>query len=191
MASSKSLYRPLNSQVKLVWLYGPSGSGKSSLAHKKYPKAFYKEPNCDFKNYSNQDTVVIEDLALNARRPFMTSFIKWLDPQPFQVQLGYKKEFIRPKRLVVCSYNHPCDFKHFKPFMYKLLSNCRIIYCGNASRSPSSSEDENDSDNLPSISPDASPRSDVEDYLLTSPPNKFKPLEYKFHYYTPKNKGVA
>lgn len=186
MASSRALYRPFNYQVKLVWLYGPSGSGKSALAHKKYPRAYYKDANCDFKNYSDQDTIVIEDLALNARRPFMTSLINWLDSQPFQVTVAYKKQFIRPKRIVVCSYNHPCDFKHFKPFIYKLLSNCRIIYCGNASKSPSTSDDEDqDLDILPPISPEPSPRSEAEDYI-DSLSNKTKPLQYKFHYYQPK-----
>lgn len=150
--ASRSLYTPLNSQIKLVWFYGPTGSGKSHLAHKKYPGAFFKQANCDFKNYAEQETVVIEDLALSARRPFLLNLVKWLDPQPFHVTSNYKKIFIRPKKIVVCSYNHPCDFKHLKPFIPKILNNCRIIYCGNNDRSRSKSP-----------SPSPSSPSDLED----------------------------
>lgn len=129
-----SLYSPLNAKVELIWVYGPSGSGKSYLVHEKYPDAFYKTATADFHRYAQQDTVVIEDLALNARRVFLTSLVKWLDDSPFPVTCNYKKIYIRPIRIVVCSYNHPLDFKHLKPFMPKFLSNCRIIYCGNRSR---------------------------------------------------------
>jgi len=141
---SHSLYSAFNSTVKLVWIYGPSGSGKTHYARVHYPKAFPKPSNSDFAHYENQDTILITDLALNARRSFILNLVKWLDPQPFPVTCRYKKTYIRPKRIVICSYNHPLDFKHLKPFMPKFLSNCRIVYCGNKShdkRQRSSSEE--------------------------------------------------
>lgn len=172
--STHSLYKPLNQTVKLIWLYGPSGCGKTFTARKKYPKAFVKGPNCDWKGYNNEDTVIIDDVDVKARRPFLVALINWLDSHPFSIMSHYKKSFIRPRRIVVLSCSHPCEFKHLRPFIPKIISNCRILYCGNNSQdSPLHDTQPYDEDDKEVIHPNSSPsdienNSDYDSYSLSS-----------------------
>lgn len=167
--TSKALYAALNKSVQLVWLYGPTGSGKSFYARRKYPHAYFKGPNCDFKDYNNEATVVIDDVDISARRPFILSLVKWLDPQPFPVISRYKKISIRPERIVVLSCSHPCDFRHLKPFIPRLLSNCRIVYCGNKNRDIPPSEEDFLSDTQPFEEEDLSPSTLSPPYHSSTP----------------------
>lgn len=160
-----ALVTPATMHPKLIWLYGSTGSGKTYYIHTRYPNAFVKFADCNWKGYKGEDTVAIEDFNLTIRKTFQLSFLQWLtnDYIPVYVQ-PYKKKCIRPKTFLVTSYYHPTDFKHLKPFMKQFLSNCEIIHCTFISALPPPvKEIIVDTSAFES----APPSSDSEDYPLT------------------------
>lgn len=118
-----------SSAIKLVWLYGPTGSGKSVYARSHYPAAYIKYANSDWTGYKNQTAVVLEDVSISTTRTFQQNLVRWLSSDDIAITQRGRKRFIRPKIIVVTSYYHPLDFKHLKPFIKTVLSNVRIIHC--------------------------------------------------------------
>ncbi len=90
------------------WVWGPTGTGKSRSVAAKYPNAYYKLLNKWWDGYSDQDTVVIEDLD-----PFNCKLggdiKRWADHRPFPAEYKGGVKVVRPKRIVITSNYHPSD----------------------------------------------------------------------------------
>lgn len=174
-------FTPATLQPKLVWLYGPTGSGKSFYLRSRYPNAFIKQPDSNWKGYTGQDSVAIEDLEPTVRKTFQFNFVRWLTNEDIAAYINpYKKKFIRPSVFVVTSYYHPLDFKHLKPFIKQVLSHCEIIHCTYITNGPGPEQEViPDFDfELPSctspttsdLEPDSEPVVEEEDEEDTIPP---------------------
>lgn len=155
---------PATMHPKLIWLYGTSGSGKTYYIRSRHPDAFFKFADCDWKGYTGQPVVAIEDFNLTARKAFQLTFLQWLNNDYIPVYTKpYKKKCIKPTLFIVTSYFHPTDFKHLKPYMRQLLSNVEIIHCSFMSPPPPE---------VTEVTSDISYVSDDCDYPLTqSDPN--------------------
>jgi len=97
--------RPLESidGVCGKWYYGPPGTGKSYTARLGTNNEHYdKLPNKWWDGYSNQETVIIDDL--DTSHTYLYSFLKrWTDRYSFPVEMKGSQVQIRPKTIIVTS----------------------------------------------------------------------------------------
>lgn len=90
-----------------VWAYGKPGTGKSRWARDAYTGLYDKLINKWWDGYSNEETVLIDDLSLD--HGFLGSFLKrWCDHYPFRAEVKGGSMVIRPKTIIVTS-NYTID----------------------------------------------------------------------------------
>lgn len=86
-----------------VWIYGPSGVGKTKYVFEKYPGHYVKSRNKWWNGYQRQDVVCLDDIG-TFDAPHLGSFLKdWAGQYPFQAEEKLGGMTIRPKTFVVTS----------------------------------------------------------------------------------------
>lgn len=90
------------------WFHGPPGTGKSYTARELFGDSLYiKNTNKWWDGYRNEDTILIEELELDAK--YMGHFLKvWADVYPFQAEIKGGAIMARPQRIVITS-NYTID----------------------------------------------------------------------------------
>lgn len=119
-----------------LWLWGPSGSGKSRNARERFDKMgmefFDKAQNKWWCGYRNEPAVLVDDLE-EEQSKYLISFLKrWLDIYPFSMEYkGAGAKAIRPKVFIITSNYHPWTLYGHKPEWYDPIARrCRIVYVG-------------------------------------------------------------
>lgn len=89
----------------MLWLWGPTGTGKSMDARAAFPGAYQKMCNKWWDGYTDQDVAMMEDF--DKEHKYLCHHLKiWLDRYPFTAEVKGLVRTLRPKILVVTS-NYP------------------------------------------------------------------------------------
>lgn len=125
--------KDLEPGTRHMWLWGPSGSGKSRKAREifkeRFPDvAFYnKLQNKWWDHYNGNDRpVLIDDLEYENGRALVAYLKLWLDFYVFKVEYKGGAKDIRPPFLIITSNFHPWDIfgdkpeQWFEPIMRRL-----------------------------------------------------------------------
>lgn len=94
---------PESEQLDNLWIFGPTGVGKSHYARHAFGRVYPKGKNKWWDGYRDEETVVIEDVD-PADGAWIAYFLKiWGDKYPFIAEIKGKAKEIRPKRIIVTS----------------------------------------------------------------------------------------
>lgn len=105
---------------KHIWLWGPSGSGKSRGARSICEEAgelFYdKMVNKWWDLYESEKYVIIDDLEKESAVMLVQHLKRWLDIYPFNGEVkGAVLRGIRPERIIITSNYHPEEIFGARP----------------------------------------------------------------------------
>lgn len=85
-----------------AWLFGESGSGKTSSAYAMCENPPYdKLLNKWWDDYDFESDVLIDDLHPDSAKYIVTHLKRWADRYPFRAEVKGSTIFIRPRRIIV------------------------------------------------------------------------------------------
>lgn len=102
------LSSPRRTKSKVYWFYGPTGSGKSREAARRFPQAYWQAGKEWFDGYDGTSDVVFDDL-----RPTSIAFQLFLRMLDWtQMMVEFKGGYINfaPKRICVTTLHDPFTF---------------------------------------------------------------------------------
>jgi len=104
LAKGKDM-KTLTGDLEHVWIWGPTGTGKSRKAFEENPGAYIKDGSKWWDDYEYEDIVVIDDLEPEDAAAGQLK--KWADRYPFKAEYKGGSMKIRPRRIIVTSNYSP------------------------------------------------------------------------------------
>lgn len=97
-----------------LWIYGPSGTGKSHSVITQHPSRYIKPLNKWWDGYQGEDVVHIDELS-PAHTQWIAPYLKqWSDKWPFAAETKGGTIQIRPKRIIITT-NYSIESMLFAP----------------------------------------------------------------------------
>lgn len=107
LAASRSVSRTAKSKV--IWCYGPTGSGKTRWAFQQHPTSYWKDVTTKWwDGFSTQESVIFDDYRPTKEVPF-NMLLRLFDRYPVQVEVKGGYVNFNPKTIIVTSPRNPVD----------------------------------------------------------------------------------
>ncbi len=124
-AMLKNKRKPIERTV--LWLYGPTGCGKTKQAFERLPDAYWKQPGCKWwDGYDMEPDVIIDDY-----RPTYLSFaflLRLLDRYPMMVECKGGSVPWLAKNIIITAPEHPkVMFQHLSEDIEQLLRRITVV----------------------------------------------------------------
>lgn len=97
--------QPRNFKTEVIWIYGPSGSGKSRHAWTIAPNAYEKSNNKWWDGYNHEEDVIMDDLDLNQFN--MKELLKLFDRYPYRIEIKGSSAQFNSKRIIITHKDSP------------------------------------------------------------------------------------
>ncbi len=111
-----------------IWIYGGTGTGKTTAARTEYGEYYSKPANKWWDGYQGEPTVIIEDLDPNHK--CLGHHLKlWTDKWSFPAEVKGGMRCLRPKRVIITSqYSIYEVFDKEEATIAALERRCEIIH---------------------------------------------------------------
>lgn len=113
----KMSIQPLEREVRVTWLYGPPGSGKTRWVWSNYPEVYSKPSGQWWDGYNGEDTLLLDDF--DADIPF-AELLKVLDRYKYRVQVKGGFVGARWTNVFITTNNPPAEY-------YQTVSNRKAL----------------------------------------------------------------
>lgn len=103
-------------KTKIIWCWGPTGTGKSRFCHEQAPEAYWKPSNNKWwDGYANEDAVIIDDFRPCKEVP-LSYILRLFDRYPLSVESKGGTLVFNSKVIYVTAPKRPEDLYHDLPF---------------------------------------------------------------------------
>lgn len=92
-----------------LWIYGETGSGKSTYARTKFPNAYIKSLNKWWDDYGGEKEVILEDVTKDDHAWLTHFLLLWADKWSFKGEIKGGQIMLQPVTFIVTSNYLPKD----------------------------------------------------------------------------------
>lgn len=135
LAAAEPIERP---SIRVRWVWGPPGTGKSRFAHSEFPLGFVKEPRTKWwTGYKLEKEVIIDDFGKNGID--INHLLRWFDRYRCLVETKGDMVALYADNFIVTSNFPPSEIYHDDngndhPQLPALLRRMEVIYMGPSDR---------------------------------------------------------